>query len=376
MQNIRFGLIGCGLMAREFASAAARWCHFTEDVPRPEIVGVCSAVPKEFEWFKKNFPDIKYYEEDYKELLKRDDIDAIYCAVPHQLHERFYVDAIRAGKSLLGEKPFGIDKAANDAILQAIAEHPEVIVRCTSEFPYYPAVQKMIQWAKEGKYGKIIEVRSGFHHSSDMDLNKPINWKRQVKTNGEYGCLGDLGIHTQHVPFRLGYLPKTVYAVFSDLVKERPDGKGGMAKCDTYENATLLCTAEDRDGNEFPLQLETKRMAPGATNRWFLEIYGMDFSAKFSSDDANALLFTTSWGQEQAWSRICIGYKPMLKTITGGIFEFGFVDAMQQMMGAFMLELTGKEVPFGLFTPEETRLSHKLSTAALESYRNQTVVKL
>ena len=149
-----------------------------------------------------------------------------------------------------------------------------------------------------------------------------------------------------------------------------------MAKCDTYENATLLCTAEDRDGNEFPLQLETKRMAPGATNRWFLEIYGMDFSAKFSSDDANALLFTTSWGQEQAWSRICIGYKPMLKTITGGIFEFGFVDAMQQMMGAFMLELTGKEVPFGLFTPEETRLSHKLSTAALESYRNQTVVKL
>ena len=185
MQNIRFGLIG--LMAREFASAAARWGLFTEDVPRPEIVGVCSAVPKEFEWFKKNFPDIKYYEEDYKELLKRDDIDVIYCAVPHQLHERFYVDAIRAGKSLLGEKPFGIDKAANDAILQAIAEHPEVIVRCTSEFPYYPAVQKMIQWAKEGKYGKIIEVRSGFHHSSDMDLNKPINWKRQVKTNGEYG---------------------------------------------------------------------------------------------------------------------------------------------------------------------------------------------
>lgn len=376
MQNIRFGLIGCGLMAREFASAAARWCHFTEDVPRPEIVGVCSAVPSEFDWFQKNFPDIRYYEEDYKELLKQDDIDVIYCAVPHSLHERFYVDAIRAGKSLLGEKPFGIDKAANASILQAIEEHPGAIVRCTSEFPYYPAVQKMIQWAKEGKYGKIIEVRSGFHHSSDMDLNKPINWKRQVKTNGEYGCLGDLGIHTQHVPFRLGYLPKTVYASFSDLVKERPDGKGGVAKCDTYENATLLCTAEDKSGNEFPLQLETKRMAPGATNRWFLEIYGMDFSAKFSSDDANALLFTTSWGQEQAWSRISIGYKPMIKTITGGIFEFGFVDAMQQMMGAFMLELTGKEVPFGLFTPEETRLSHKLSTAALESYRNQTVVKL
>ena len=46
------------------------------------------------------------------------------------------------------KKPFGIDKAANDAILQAVSERPDVFVRCTSEFPYYPAVQKMISWAK------------------------------------------------------------------------------------------------------------------------------------------------------------------------------------------------------------------------------------
>ena len=40
MKTIRFGLIGCGLMAREFASAAARWCHLTGDIPKPEIVGI------------------------------------------------------------------------------------------------------------------------------------------------------------------------------------------------------------------------------------------------------------------------------------------------------------------------------------------------
>ena len=47
MRTIKFGLIGCGLMAREFASAAARWCHFTGDVPRPEIIAICSVVEKE-----------------------------------------------------------------------------------------------------------------------------------------------------------------------------------------------------------------------------------------------------------------------------------------------------------------------------------------
>lgn len=373
MKTVKFGLVGCGLMAREFASAAARWCHFTQDIPRPEIVGICSVVPAEMEWFKKNFPDIKYCVTDYKELLDKDDIEAIYCAVPHNLHEQFYIDIIKSGKALLGEKPFGIDKAANDNILKAYYETPGAFVRCCSEFPYYPAMQTMVNWFNEGKFGKILEIHAGFNHCSDMDLNKPINWKRMVKFNGEYGCLGDLGIHTQHVPFRMGFKPTTVRAHFSNIVKERPDGKGGTAPCDTFDNCTLFCTTLNADGDEIPMTLETKRMCPGSTNRWFFEIYGMDCSARFSSDDANAFYYTSSWGKEQSWNRIIIGYKPMLPTITGPIFEFGFVDAIQQQIGAFMLEYAGEKVPFGLFTPEETALSHKLATAALKSHYNRTV---
>ena len=306
MKTIRFGLIGCGLMAREFASAAARWCHFTGDIPRPEVVGICSVVPKEMDWFKKNFDSIKYAVEDYKELLEKDDIDAIYCAVPHNLHEQFYIDIIKSGKALLAEKPFGIDKKANEAILKVYRETPGAFVRCSSEFPFYPAMQTMINWYKEGKFGKILEIHAGFNHCSDMDLNKPINWKRMVKFNGEYGCLGDLGIHTQHVPFRLGFKPKTVRAHFSNIEKERPDGKGGTAVCDTFDNCTLFCTTENADGDEIPMTLETKRMCPGSTNPWFFEIYGMDCSARFSSDDANAFYYPSSWGKEQSWNRIII----------------------------------------------------------------------
>ena len=376
MRTIKFGLIGCGLMAREFASAAARWCHFTGDVPRPEIVAICSVVESETLWFRKNFPNIKVITSDYHDILKCEEVEAVYCAVPHNLHEQFYCDVIRSGKALLGEKPFGIDQKANTAILKAIEETPGAFVRCSSEFPYYPAMQIIIQWIKEGRFGRILEVHAGFNHSSDMDLTKPIGWKRIQKFNGEYGALGDLGIHTQHVPFRMGFIPQSVYAVCSDFVKERPDGKGGMAPCDTFDNVTLHCIVKDAKGDTFPMTLETKRMSPGSTNQWFFEIYGMDCSAKFSSDDGNSFQYTVSWGKEQAWSRICVGYKPMLPTITGPIFEFGFVDAMQQMLGAFMLEYDGQEVPFGLFTPEETRMSHALSTAALRSHYNGTVEKL
>ncbi|MFA7636791.1 MAG: Gfo/Idh/MocA family oxidoreductase [Monoglobales bacterium] len=375
MKKIRFGIIGCGLMGKEIACAAMRWCQLDEEIAAPEIVGVCDMNPAAREWFTKNIPTVKYSVEDYRELLEKDDIDAIYCAVPHNLHQQFYTDIIKAGKHLLGEKPFGIDMEANNNIMKAIDES-NVVVRCSSEFPFFPACQQLINWIREGKFGKILEIHAGFNHSSDMDLEKPINWKRRIEINGEYGCMGDLGIHTQHIPFRMGFIPKRVYASLTKAVTKRPDGKGGMAECLTWDNATLACDVEDDSGYTFPMYLETKRMSPGSTNEWFFEIYGLDCSAKFSTTDPNAFLYTESWGKEQGWCRVEIGNKPMIKTITGSIFEFGFSDSILQMVAAFCSEIEGKEIPFGLFTPEETRLSHKLLTAALISGKERRAVEL
>lgn len=371
--TIKFGIIGCGLMGREFASAAARWCHLNGDLRSPEIIAVCDFVPANMAWFEKSLPSLKYRFTDWRELLKVDEIEAVYCAVPHSLHEELYVGIIRAGKHLLGEKPFGIDRAANAAILAEIARHPEVFVRCSSEFPYYPAARILEKWIEEGKFGRIIEARFGMRHSSDMDLSKPINWKRIAKINGDYGCMGDLGIHTEHLAFRAGWVPIDVCAKLSKLVETRPDGKGGSAACDTWDNATLLCGMRDAKGVEFPATFEMKRMAPGSTNSVFYEVYGMEMSARFSTDDPNALQFTTSWGKEQAWSRIVVGHKPLFPTITGGIFEFGFSDAILQMWAAFVAELSGMPVEYPCFKPEETRMSHALQTAALDSQRNRSV---
>jgi predicted dehydrogenase len=371
-RKVRFGIIGLGLMGKEFGSAAARWCHLLSEGPVPEIAGVCDANPAAFGWFRDNFPSIGIMTQNYQDLLAAKDIEAVYCAVPHNLHERLYVDIIRAGKHLMGEKPFGIDQKANAGILQAVKENPGVLVRCCSEFPYFPAAQRLIGWIRERKFGRILEVRAGFHHSSDMDVTKPINWKRLVEVNGEYGCMGDLGIHTQHIPFRAGWAPRTVYAALSKIVTERPDGRGGLVPCRTWDNAALSC-AVDYDGYRFPLVLETKRMAPGATNTWFIEVYGLQASARFSTAEPKSFWYCETRGKEQAWSRQDLGYASAVPAITGGIFEFGFPDAIQQMWAVFLQELSGEKPAFGTFTPEETRLSHALQTAALASHRNGSV---
>ena len=150
--------------------------------------------------------------------------------------------------------------------------------------------------------------------------------------------------------------------------------------CVTWDNATLLCEALDpKNGNPFPLTIKTQRIAPGETDTWYFEVKGMKGCAKWSSKNPRRLELLEYTGKDQAVQQIDMGYETAFKTITGGIFEFGFTDSILQMWASFVTEITeGK--PKGKFvscvTPEEAALSHKLFTAALESWKNSTTVAL
>lgn len=376
MKTVKFGIIGCGLMGREFASAVARWCHLPDMDVRPEITAICDANPTILDWYTRNFPTIAQATSDYRELLANPQVEAVYIAVPHNLHAALYCAAIEAGKHLLGEKPFGIDQAANDQIMACIRKHPEVFVRCSSESPFFPAVQRIGAMIERHAFGRIIEVNSGFLHCSDMDPNKPINWKRMLKFNGEYGCMGDLGMHACHMPFRAGWAPRDVRAVLSNIVTERPDGKGGMAPCETWDNATLLCTATDHEGHPFPLTIKTQRIAPGHKNTWYLEILGTKGAARWSSKQINTLAYMEYAGGEQPWQVLDMGHEMAYKSVTGVNFEAGFSDSILQMWAAFLHELVhGKPVNrfAGCVTPDEAALSHRLFTAALRSQASGSV---
>jgi predicted dehydrogenase len=376
MKTVKFGVIGCGLMGKEFASAVARWCHMLDTAATPEIVAVCDMSDELMDWFETALSSVTQKTKDYKELLANPDVEAVYCAVPHNLHEQFYCDIIKAGKHLLGEKPFGIDKKANDAISACAKEHPEVFVRGSSEFPFFPAMQRIGAMIENKEFGQILEVTSAFKHSSDINTSKPINWKRMIDFNGEYGCMGDLGIHTCHVPFRAGWYPKNVRAILSNVVKERPGKDGAMVPCETWDNATLLCeTIDPNTEQSFPMTIQTQRIAPGETNSWSFEVKGMKGCARWCSKNPKILETMIYDGGDQAWRSADIGWTPTFKGITGGIFEFGFSDSIMQMWASFLYEMTEGKTPAkfaGCVTPDEVAYSHRLFTAALKSQKNGT----
>jgi predicted dehydrogenase len=369
--TLRVGIIGGGLMGREAASAFARWFVLNDFPVTVELVAVCDLQPALLDWFRQ-IPTVRLVTQDHRQLLASPDVDVVYVAVPHHLHEAIYLDVLTAGKDLLAEKPFGIDLASARRIRDAAAKSGR-FVRCSSEFPFLPGVQRIVEWVRSGAMGKPLEVRSCFWHASDLDPSKPVNWKRQVRTCGAIGVMGDLGMHVVHVPFRLGWYPTRVYAQLQKVYHQRPDGKGGTAACDTWDNA-MLHTEVVIEGMETPMRLEMKRLAPGATNTWSLEILGTDGGMRYSTAEPKTL-WKFDRAKDQWWSRTDLGFQTPFPTITGGIFEPGFPDCFLQMWAAFAAERAGLlGSRFGCVTPEEAVRSHEVFEAALTSHERRAAV--
>ena len=364
MKTVNIGIIGGGLMGREAASAFGRWFALKDFPVRVKLTAVCDLNTDLLSWYRQ-IESVSLLTTDYRELIGSDQVDVVYIAVPHHLHKDLYLDILRAGKDLLGEKPFGIDLEAAETIA-AEAHRLGRFVRCSSEMPFLPGPQRVIDEVRSGRLGRIFEIRAGFLHASDMNAQKPINWKRQAAYCGEIGVMGDLGMHALHVPLRLGWKPTKVFAQLQKIITERPDGKGGVAACDTWNNATLS-TAVEIGGEEVPVLLEMKRLAPGETNTWYIEVYGTEGGVRYSTKDTKAFWRFTN-GPEQWWKRTDLGFQMPFETITGGIFEAVFPDCFMQMFTVYIAEREGfLNGRFGCATPAEAIASHRVFLAALQS---------
>lgn len=368
MKTVNIGIIGGGLMGREAASAFGRWFALKDFPTRVRLTAVCDLNADALKWYEQ-IDSATLLTTDYRKLINSDLVDVVYIAVPHNLHREMYIDILRAGKDLLGEKPFGVDL---EAAMTIAAEAGKLgrFVRCSSEIPFLPGPQRVISEVKSGRLGRIFEIRSGFLHASDMNAQKPVNWKRQSQYCGEIGVMGDLGMHALHVPLRLGWRPTKVFAHLQKIITERPDGRGGVATCDTWNNATLS-TQVVIDGENVPMLLEMKRLSPGETNTWYIEVYGTEGGVRYSTKDTKAFWQFVN-GSEQWWRRTDLGFQMPFDTITGGIFEAGFPDCFMQMLASYVAEREGfLNGRFSCATPLEAIDSHRVFLAALQSHASQ-----
>ena len=277
--------------------------------------------------------------QDYTALLANAAVEAVYCAVAAPLAPRGYCAAIDAGKHLMGEKPFGIDRPANDGdsgVHRPASGGLRAMLLGVSLLSGRSAHRRMIE---AGAFGRIIEVNAGFLHSSDLDPQKPMNWKRIRQFNGRVRLPGRPG-HARlprAVSRRLDAAERARRAVeHRRRAAGRPRRDGALR--DVGQRHAAVRRAELRPRvNVFPMTLKTQRIAPGERDTWRLEVLGTRASARFSTKNPKRLELLAYTGGEQIWGHIDMGQETAFKSITGGIFEFGFSDAILQMWAAFLL---------------------------------------
>jgi len=87
------------------------------------IVAACDTDPAELAAYRKNYGDDLFVTADYRELLARPEVDAVFVTTPDFLHEEHATAALAAGKHVYLEKPMAITLEGCDRILRAAQEY-------------------------------------------------------------------------------------------------------------------------------------------------------------------------------------------------------------------------------------------------------------
>lgn len=148
---VRTGIVGTGRMVPRFMSE-------TKFVSGISVECAYNPVGNNVEAFAKKH-DITVFTNSYEEFLSN--VDAVYIASPNETHYEYAKKALEAGKHVLSEKPLAFTKAESQE-LYGIAQKNNVVLMEAIKAAYCPGFQQLINAAKSGKIGDIIDVEANF----------------------------------------------------------------------------------------------------------------------------------------------------------------------------------------------------------------------
>ena len=165
---VRIGVVGTGRIAPRFIAEAKYVSGLT-------IEYAYNPVKDSAESFTAN-EKIKCITQDYNSFL--DKVDAVYIASPNETHYEYARRAIEAGKHVLSEKPLSFTKNESEE-LYSLAKKNKVVLMEAVKAAYCPGFQQLVNVAKSGKIGKIIDVEASFTRLADKASRE--------RTDAKYG---------------------------------------------------------------------------------------------------------------------------------------------------------------------------------------------
>ncbi|NVI89749.1 Gfo/Idh/MocA family protein [Actinomadura sp. BRA 177] len=228
-------------------------------------------------------------ETDWKELLRRDDVQLVDICTPGDSHAEIAVAALDAGKHVLCEKPLANSVAEAEAMAAAADRARERGVRSMVGFNYrrVPAVTLARKLVDEGRIGTVRHIRAQYLQDWLADPEAPFTWRMDRDRAGS-GALGDIGAHIiDTAQFITGQSLVGVSALLDTFVPERPVPDGGTAQV-TVDDAALFIGRTDAGALA---TFEATRFATGRKNSLRIEVSGSSGALSFDLEALNELWF-------------------------------------------------------------------------------------
>jgi predicted dehydrogenase len=296
MKELRVALIGTKFMGKAHSNAFSRITQFFDPKSKPVMAVVCGRdeggarardLADRFGWRETST--------DWKETVNRADIDVVDICAPGNLHMPMVLEAAKAGKKIICEKPLANNlkeaRAMWAAVKKAKVQHALIF-----NYRFTPAVSLAKQFIAEGRLGRIYHWRSVYLQDWIADPKFPMVWRLDKKISGS-GALGDIAAHSVDMSrFLVGEL-KEVTALTETFIKERSlpasasglAAKAGKGKAKVTVDDTAMFLARFKNG--VVGTFEATRFATGRRNFNGWEINGEKGSLAFNFEDMNRLQF-------------------------------------------------------------------------------------
>jgi predicted dehydrogenase len=155
---VRWGILGTGKIAKAFANAL-------KDTPGAVLAGVGSRGLASAQAFAAEFGGAAYG--SYEELAQARDVDLIYVGTPHPAHADNVRMALEAGKGVLCEKPFTMNRRQAEELV-ALARAKNLFLMEAMWTRFMPALAEVRRVVESGEIGRVTQVIADLGFKADF----------------------------------------------------------------------------------------------------------------------------------------------------------------------------------------------------------------
>jgi predicted dehydrogenase len=371
MKPLNIGMVGYGFMGRTHSNGYAQANHFFDLEYKPVLKAVCARNKDKAQAFADQW-GYESVETDWKELLKRDDIDAVDICTPNNVHAEIAIAAAEAGKMVLCEKPLSMDTAEGETMCAAV-EKAGVKNMVWYNYRRVPAVTLAKQLIDEGRLGRIFHYRANFLQDWTINADVPqggaATWRLDSNAAGS-GVTGDLLAHCIDTAIWLNGGISDVSAVAETFIKERVHAETGEKQQVTIDDA---CTFHCHFQNGSLGLFESTRYARGHKALYTFEINGENASIRWDLHDLHRLQYF-DYGDDsivRGWHDVHVsdGDQPYMGHWWVPGLNIGYEHTFIHQVADFLKSLeTGETIEPSFRSALETQ---KVCDAVLESARDR-----